>query len=144
MKKGDVDLDNKKQLRPSDIEADEADEAREAVVEGQAEAIMVNYILAPVGRTVVNSPETLAALDADMMDGTPDSVQFKNAPIFLKESLTFPYRYGTEFEAELLRAQGKEKAFAATFLNPPRTSREIMEPRTYLSGERLLPLESIG
>jgi len=44
------------------------------------------------------------------------------------------------FEAELLRAQGKEKAFAATFANPPQTTREIMEPKTYLSGEHLPPL----
>jgi hypothetical protein len=139
MKKGDVDLDNKKQLRPSDIEADEADEAREAVVEGQAEAIMVNYILAPVGRTVVNSPETLAALDADMMDGTPDSVEFKNAPIFLKESLTFPYRYGVRFVAALMKA-GKSNSFAASFQNAPRNTRQIMEPDRYLAGERIEPL----
>jgi hypothetical protein len=76
-----------------------------------------------------------------MRSGTADSVQYKNAPIFLKESLTFPYRYGIEFEAELLRAQGKEKAFTQPFQNPPRTSREIMEPRTYISGEHMLPLE---
>jgi hypothetical protein len=139
MKKGDVDLDKKKRLRPSDIEADEADEAREAVVEGQAEAIMVNYILAPVGRTVVNSPETLAALDADMMDGTPDSVEFKNAPIFLKESLTFPYRYGVSFVAALMKA-GKSNSFAAPFQNAPRSTRQIMEPDTYLAGERIDPL----
>ena len=74
-----------------------------------------------------------------MVAGTADSVQYKNAPIFMKEALTFPYRYGVEFEAELLRA-GKEKAFAATFENPPRTTREIMEPQTYLSGERVAPL----
>src|SRR5579864_9352171 len=80
-------------------------------------------------------------LNADMATGTPDSVQYKNAPVFLKESLTFPYRYGMEFEAEVLRAQGKEKAFADPFQSPPRTSREIMEPKTYLSGEHLAPLE---
>ncbi len=57
----------------------------------------------------------------------------------MKEALTFPYRYGVEFEAELLRA-GKDKAFAATFDNPPQTSREIMEPQTYISGEHLAPL----
>jgi hypothetical protein len=58
----------------------------------------------------------------------------------MKEALTFPYRYGVEFEAELVREQGKEKAFAATFENPPQTSREIMEPQTYIAGEHLAPL----
>jgi hypothetical protein len=139
MKKGDVDLDKKKQLSSADLEADEADEAREAVVEGQAEAVMVNYILAPLGRTVMNSPETIAALDADMIEGTADSVEFKNAPIFLKESLTFPYRYGIKFVAALMKA-GQNHSFAASFQNVPRTTRQIMEPNTYLSGERIDPL----
>ncbi|HXX27954.1 MAG TPA: hypothetical protein VEI99_05780, partial [Terriglobales bacterium] len=51
--------------------------------------------------------------------------------------LTFPYRYGLDFEAELLRSGGKQRAFAAAFTNPPQTTREIMEPKSYLSGERL-------
>ncbi len=141
MKKDSEDLDSKKNLTADDITKDETSEARQAVVEGQAMVVLLDYMLAPMHRTVADSPEMVDMMNEEMRAGTPDSVQFKNAPIFLKESLTFPYRYGTEFEAELLRAQGKEKAFAATFLNPPRTSREIMEPRTYLSGERLLPLE---
>jgi hypothetical protein len=141
MKKDTEDLDTKRNLTAEDITKDETSEARQAVVEGQAMVVLLDYMLAPMHRTVADSPEMVDMMNEEMRSGTPDSVQFKNAPIFLKESLTFPYRYGTEFEAELLRAQGKEKAFAATFQNPPRTSREIMEPRTYLSGERLLPLE---
>jgi hypothetical protein len=141
MKKDTEDLDAKKNLTADDITKDETSEARQAVVEGQAMVVLLDYMLAPMHRTVADSPEMVDMMNEEMRAGTPDSVQFKNAPIFLKESLTFPYRYGTEFEAELLRAQGKEKAFAATFQKPPRTSREIMEPKTYLSGECLLPLE---
>src|SRR6266852_7451256 len=141
LKRGAEDLDVKKNLTAADITKDENSEARQAVVEGQAMVTLLDYMLAPMHRTVADSPEMVDMLNEEMRSGTPDSVQYKNAPIFLKESLTFPYRYGVEFEAELLRAQGKEKAFAATFQNPPRTSREIMEPRTYISGEHVLPLE---
>jgi hypothetical protein len=140
LRKNSEDLDAKKKLTPDDITKDENSEARQAVVEGQAMVVLLDYMLAPMHRTVVDSPEIVETLNEDMAAGTPDSVQYRNAPIFLKESLTFPYRYGVEFEAELLRAQGKEKAFVAPFQNPPRTSREIMEPKTYLSGERLAPL----
>jgi hypothetical protein len=35
---------------------------------------------------------------------------------------------------------GKEKAFAAVLQNPPHTTRQIMEPQTYLSGERIEPM----
>ena len=140
LKKGEEDLDTKRNLKPEDFTKDEDSEARQAVVEGQAMVVLLDYMLAPMHRSVADSPEIVETLNADMANGTPDSVQYKNAPIFLKESLTFPYRYGMEFVAEVLRAQGKEKAFTGPFQNPPRTSREIMEPKTYLSGEHLAPL----
>lgn len=140
LRRGDQDLDKKKNLTPDDFTKDEDSEARQAVVEGQAMVVLLDYMLAPMHRTVANSPEIVDSLSSDMANGTPDSVQYRNAPIFLKESLTFPYRYGLQFEAEVLRAKGKDAAFSATFQNPPRTSREIMEPRTYITGEHLAPL----
>ena len=140
LKKGSDDIDSKKNLTPDDITKDENSEARQAVVEGQAMVTLLDYMLAPMHRSVADSPEIVDMLNEDMQTGTPESVQYKNAPIFLKESLTFPYRYGVQFEAEVLRAQGKTKAFNAPFENPPRTSREIMEPKTYLAGEHIPPL----
>ena len=142
LKKGTEDLDTKKDITPEDIVSDENSEARQAVVEGQAMVVLVDYMLAPMGRTVADSPEVVEVLNKGMQTGTADWVQYRNAPIFMKEALTFPYRYGVDFEAALLRARGKAGAFAATFENPPHTSREIMEPKTYLSGEHLpqLPL----
>src|SRR3984893_1967417 len=140
LKKGSEDLDTKKDLKAEDITKDENSEAREAVVEGQAMVVLVDYMLAPLHRTVANSSDVVDTLNADMAAGTADSKIYQNAPVFMKEALTFPYRYGVEFEAELLRAQGKDKAFAMTFANPPRTSREIMEPQTYIAGEHLAPL----
>lgn len=140
LKRGNVDLDAKKNLIPADFTKDEDSEARQAVVEGQAMVVLLDYMLAPMHRTVADSPEVVDTLSADMATGGADSVQYRNAPIFLKESLTFPYRYGLQFEAELVRTKGKEGAFAATFQNPPHTSREIMEPQTYISGEHLAPL----
>ncbi|HKW17245.1 MAG TPA: hypothetical protein VJO35_07050 [Terriglobales bacterium] len=140
LKRGDEDLDAKKDLKPDDITRDEYSEARQAVVEGQAMVVLIDYMLAPMHRTVANSPEVVETLNESMATGTADSKIYQNAPVFMKEALTFPYRYGVEFEAELLREQGKEKAFSATFENPPQTSREIMEPQTYIVGEHLAPL----
>lgn len=140
LKKGSDDIDSKKNITPDDITKDENSEARQAVVEGQAMVVLLDYMLAPMHRNVADSPDIVDMLNEDMQTGTPDSVQYRNAPIFLKESLTFPYRYGVEFEAEVIRAQGKDKAYAIPFQNPPRTSREIMEPKAYLSGEHIPPL----
>src|ERR1700733_6402740 len=140
MKIGDTDLEEKKKPTPMDIENDEISEARQAVVEGQAMVVLVDYMLEPTGQSILSSPQIANALKEGMLVGTADSPEFKNAPVFLKEELTFPYRYGLDFEAELLRTGGKDKAFAETLRNPPHTTRQIMEPKTYLSGESIEPM----
>ena len=58
MKRGEKDLGEiRKDPTPADIENDEMDDSREAVVEGQAEAVMLQYELAPVGRSILDSPD---------------------------------------------------------------------------------------
>ena len=141
MKKGDKDLGEiKKDPTPEDIENDEMNDAREAVVEGQAETVMMQYELAPVGRSIADSPELVETMEAQMANGTDDSKVFKDAPIFLKESLTFPYSYGMKFVIKLMEKGGRERAFAAVLANPPHTTRQIMQPETYLSGEKIAPM----
>jgi hypothetical protein len=140
MKPAETDLENKKEITVQDIENDEISTTRQAVVEGQAMVVLVDYMLAPMGQSLKDSPQVVQALKDGMLVGTADSVQYQNAPIYMKEALTFPYRYGIDFIGELLTKGGKEKAFAALFQNPPRTTRQIMEPKTYLSGERLEPM----
>jgi hypothetical protein len=140
MKPGDTDLDKKKEITWQDIANDEISSTRQAVVEGQAMVVLVDYMLAPMGQSLQDSPQVVEALKQGMLVGTADAVQFQNAPIYMKEALTFPYRYGIDFIAEMLTKGGKEKAFTALFQNAPRTTRQIMEPQTYLSGERLDPM----
>lgn len=136
--------DNKKNdPSPADIKDDEESEARQAVIEGQAMVVLLDYSLAPTGKTLLDSPQIVEALKQGMLVGTADSPTFRDAPIFLKEELTFPYRYGLDFTAALLEAGGKELAYAGAFKDPPKTTREIMEPKTYLSHESLPPLKLI-
>ena len=138
MKAGAGDLAaNRKNSTQADIESDEAAAARQAVVEGQAMVVLIDYMLEPTGQSLKDSPQIVEALKQGMLVGTADSIQFHNAPLYLKEALTFPYRYGIDFVADVLAKDGKEKAFAGVFANPPRTTREIMEPKTYLSGQHL-------
>jgi len=140
MKPADADLDKKKEITLQDIANDEISTTRQAVVEGQAMVVLVDYMLAPLGESLKDSPQVVEALKQGMLVGTADAVQFQNAPIYMKEALTFPYRYGIDFIAEMLVKGGREKAFATLFQNPPRTTRQIMEPQTYLSGEHLEPM----
>jgi hypothetical protein len=141
MKRGEKDLGEiRRDPTPADIENDEMDDTREAVVEGQAETVMLQYELTPVGRSILDSPDLVDTMESQMANGTDDSKVFKDAPIFLRESLTFPYSYGLKFEVKLLEKGGKEKAFAGVLANPPHTTRQIMQPETYLAGEQIPPM----
>jgi hypothetical protein len=140
MRDGQVDLASRKHLTAADIATDEYSTVRQAIVEGQAMVVLVDYMLAPTGQSLQDSPQIVEALKQGMLVGTADSVNFRNAPLVLRESLIFPYRYGIDFVADVLKSGGKEKAYAAVFKDPPRTTREIMEPQTYLSGERIEPM----
>ena len=141
MKKGEKDLaEIRKDPTPTDIENDEIDNAREAVIEGQAQAMMFQYAMAPTGHSIANSPALVDAMEEETLTGTPSTKIFNDAPIFMKESLTFPYSYGMEFVVTLMQKGGKEKAFAGVLKNPPHTTRQIMQPETYLSGEKIEPM----
>ena len=141
MKKGEKDLaEIKKDPTPTDIENDETDNAREAVIEGQAQAIMFQYAIAPTGQSIASSPALVGEMEEETLTGTSGTKVFNEAPIFLKESLTFPYSYGMDFVIQVMKKGGKEKAFAGVLKNPPHTTRQIMEPETYLSEEKLEPM----
>jgi hypothetical protein len=144
MKGSAKDSDDKKiDPSPSDIENDEETSARQAVVEGQAMVVLLDYSLAPQGKTTLNAPQIVDALEQGMLQGTADSPKFRDAPMFLKEELTFPYRYGLDFTLALLKTGGKEMAYPGAFQNPPKTTREIMQPETYLTHEKLEPMKMI-
>src|SRR5450631_1167343 len=144
MKADSGNADNKRNdPSPADIATDEESSARQAIMEGQAMAVLFDYSLAPQGKTILDAPQIVEALKQGMLEGTADSPKFRDAPMFLKEELTFPYRYGLDFTLALLKAGGKYLAYAGAFKNPPKTTREIMEPQTYLAHEKLDPLKMI-
>jgi len=63
-------------LVPGDIVNDEESSARQAVVEGQAMVVLLDYSLAPAGKTLQDSPQIVDALKQGMLTGTADSPAF--------------------------------------------------------------------
>jgi hypothetical protein len=119
---------------------DEESSAKQAVIEGQAMITLLDYSLAPVGGSVVNSPEIVAAMKAGMVSGDATSPLFSKAPLFLRQALVFPYQQGLDFIRSVLVKRGKQAAFAGTMENPPLNSRQIVMPETYLAVERIPPV----
>jgi hypothetical protein len=109
---------------------DEMDTAREAVVEGQATAVMMDYILKPMGKSLVKDPEVMDYVQ-QQMSASQDSPMMARAPLLLSESLLFPYREGLSFEQDVWMDQGQTAAFTGTLDHPPASSWEILNPREY-------------
>ncbi len=112
------------------ILTDEVDTAREAVLEGQAMAVYLDYLLAPSGKSLLTAPEVVDNV-ADSGD-TSDSPVLARAPLLLKESLLFPYQDGLKFEQAVLKDEGQQGAFAGVLDRPPASSFEIMNPHAYM------------
>jgi hypothetical protein len=109
---------------------DEMDTAREAVAEGQATAVMMDYILKPMGKSLIKDPEVTDIVRQHMAT-SEDSPVLARAPLLLSESLMFPYRDGLSFEQDVWMDQGQAAAFAGTMDRPPTSSWEIINPREY-------------
>ena len=123
------------------LATDETDTARDAVLEGQAMAVFVDYALKPTGKTLLTAPD-LAENLKDNMEDSSDSPVMARAPLLLQQSLLFPYREGLSFEQALLKDSGKSGAFGAPLDRPPSTSYEILNPAAYERGQKV-PLLSL-
>lgn len=109
---------------------DEMDTARDAVAEGQATAVMMDYVLKPLGKSLVKDPEVMELLKQHMA-GVGDSPVMARAPLLLSESMLFPYREGLSFEQDIWMDQGRDAAFAGALDHPPSSTWEIINPRVY-------------
>ncbi len=109
---------------------DEMDTARDAVAEGQATAVMMDYVLKPLGKSLVKDPEIMDRLK-DQMTSSENSPVMARAPLLLSESMLFPYREGLSFEQDVWMDEGKAAAFAGALDRPPTSTWEIINPRVY-------------
>jgi len=109
---------------------DELDTARDAVAEGQATAVMMDYILKPMGKSLVKDPEIME-FAKQQMTSSDSSPVLARAPLLLSESLLFPYREGLSFEQDVWMDQGQNAAFAGALDRPPTSTWEIINPREY-------------
>jgi len=114
------------------IQTDEGDTAREAVTEGQAMVVFMDYTLRPTGKTLADAPE-LADKMKDSVSDPAGSPILARAPLLLQQSLLFPYGEGLSFEDAVLLKGGKEAAFAGVLANPPTSTFEIMHPAAYMA-----------
>lgn len=121
-------------------DASEQHTARRAVAEGQATAVMIEYMLSSQGRSLMRLPPISPEVFEGVIERFSNLQTTQSAPLMMRQEMTFPYVYGLAFVHEVLLKAGKEAAFSGIFKHPPESTRQIMEPSTYLAHEKLLPL----
>ncbi len=114
------------------VQVDELETARQAVTEGQAMVVFVDYSLKDTGKTLKDAPDVGERIRQSAAD-TSGSPLMARAPLLLQRSLLFPYSDGLSFEQAVLMKRGKEGAFAGVLDAPPGSSYEIMNPESYLA-----------
>ena len=124
----------------AEADMDESVAVRHAVGEGQAMVVYYDYMLAPYGRNLLNSPGVISEMEDPSVKAVIDTEFMHNAPMVLREMGAFPYRDGLLFENELLSRGGKAMAFAGAFNRPPRNTHEVMQPKAYIEREKIEPV----
>jgi hypothetical protein len=122
-----------KAARPND----DAEMAREAVLEGSAMAAMLDYMLQEKGLKLRDLPDIDPSVFVGDLSSTP---LLKKAPPFIKDSLMFPYFSGLTFSMMVLKSGGYH-GFDAVFGRPPANTQQIMHPEFYLSNTVPKPLK---
>ena len=120
---------------------DESTTARHAIVEGQAMVVFIDYMLAPYGRNLKDTPGVVASMEDTAVSATIDTELMHKAPMVLREAGSFPYRDGLFFEADVLAQRGKQAAFQGMFAQPPRNTHEVFDSRAYLERAKLVPVQ---
>lgn len=110
---------------------EDAELARDAVLEGSAMAAMVDYLMVGTGRSLKDLPEFDPSMLIGEMENTPT---LKSAPPFLKDALIFPYISGLNFSAAVLKNSGWP-ALSTVFEKPPVSTQQILHPALYKSGK---------
>ena len=113
------------------ISRDEMDDARQAVLEGQATAVFTDYLLKPMGKSLVKDPEVVDLLKNQFTASDTDSPIMARAPLLLSESMIFPYRDGLGFEQDIWMDKGRDAAFTDALDHPPTSTWEILNPLEY-------------
>jgi hypothetical protein len=109
--------------------------ARRAVIEGEGMVAMYEYVLEQARSRVKfagqsERNEIRAAMDAAFPHPKKNPV-IQDAPLYLRESTTFPYEAGFKFIWELKDKQGPT-VVAKLLKDPPRSTQEVLFPPRYL------------
>jgi hypothetical protein len=116
------------------LENDDGSMARLAVMEGQATWVMAEYMARQMNMSLRTSPAIVSYMGTQMGATASQFPVFEKAPLYLQQSLLFPYTKGMLFQNAVVEKEGLA-AFRRVFEKPPASTQQIIHPEKYFAGE---------
>jgi len=112
--------------------SDDGSTARLAVMEGQATWLMAAYLAKQNGEPAGVPDHTLELMTESIQSSAREYPVFSKAPLYIRESLVFPYSGGMLFQNAIFQKLGRQ-SFSEVFTHPPASTQQILHPDLYLS-----------
>ncbi|MBI3324858.1 MAG: hypothetical protein HYZ92_06220 [Candidatus Omnitrophica bacterium] len=109
----------------------DAQAARQAVVEGEATAVMLDYQLRDVGLSFESLGDITTLMDMVMRQFKQINPEQAHVPRFLEAQMLFPYSKGMQF-IRAVRAQMPWSGVSVLYRDPPASTEQILHPDKYL------------
>ncbi len=118
-----------------DSKSENSDEqlAHSALVEGDATAVMMDYLRQMAGQKGIEHDADVTSFMMQNVLGMSLTTGASGVPQSLQMMLLFPYTSGLRFAHHLLR-RGSYAEINKAFIRPPRSTEEILHPEKYEAG----------
>ncbi|NWG12442.1 MAG: hypothetical protein HXY20_02780 [Acidobacteria bacterium] len=107
--------------------------ARKAVFEGDGMAVMLDYLLQPMGKTFLQLPDLVFVMRSQFTLMDSQFAVFRDAPMFLKETLLFPYGYGAAFLQKVRAGDQPWSSVDKIYGDLPESTEQIIHAEKYLT-----------
>jgi hypothetical protein len=114
------------------VKSDDGSTARAAVMEGQATWLMSEYMAAQMGQSLKNAPGMVEMMSRATESGGDQFPVLAKAPLYIRESLSFPYTKGMLFQHKIFEKLDQQ-GFSEVFKRPPQSTQQILHPEKYFA-----------
>ena len=110
-------------------------------MEGQAQWLMYELMAKKSGQSLRKDPAMVRMFVSNSAAGLSQYPELSGAPVYIRESLLFPYTRGLVFQQAVVEKLG-DAGFAEVFRHPPLSTREVIHPELYFDKKKPAKIKS--
>ncbi len=117
--------------------------AHQALFEGEAMVLMLQYILEPIKRHFAELPDLAFIMRTQMSAMQSQFAVFESAPSYVQEMLLFPYGYGASFLQQAWKRNPSWQSINKFYSDLPASTEQIIHPEKYFTDrDEPIPVEA--